>query len=150
MRRSGTLEMSAPPFVPHRGAGPPRSVRQEDARAPQPATGWKTRPATVAAYFKGQRTEREARAALKIIKAFVRDRERRDAAGRAPMPGAVVKAPKRATKRKTGSERGERTVRKPHRTLVLRSAKATSVAPAIAPETTPDLPPSTSHENTSD
>jgi hypothetical protein len=30
----------------------------------------------LAAYFKGQRTEREARAALKIIKAFVRDRER--------------------------------------------------------------------------
>ena len=28
----------------------------------------------LAAYFKGKRTEREARAALKIIKAFVRDR----------------------------------------------------------------------------
>lgn len=40
----------------------------------------------LAAYFKGARTEREARAALKIIKAFVRDRERTPAAGRAPLP----------------------------------------------------------------
>jgi hypothetical protein len=42
----------------------------------------------LAAYFKGRRTEREARAALKIIKAFVRDRERRDAGSRPPLPGA--------------------------------------------------------------
>ena len=40
----------------------------------------------LAAYFKGRRTEREARAALKIIKAFVRDRERRDAKSRPPLP----------------------------------------------------------------
>ena len=40
----------------------------------------------LAAYFKGRRTEREARAALKIIKAFVRDRERRDAKTRPPLP----------------------------------------------------------------
>jgi hypothetical protein len=40
----------------------------------------------LAAYFKGRRTEREARAALKIIKAFIRDRERRDAAERRPLP----------------------------------------------------------------
>jgi len=46
----------------------------------------------LAAYFKGRRTEREARAALKIIKAFVRDRERRDAKNRPPLPG--VKAAK--------------------------------------------------------
>ena len=44
----------------------------------------------LAAYFKGRRTEREARAALKIIKAFVRDRERRDAKSRPPLPGAEV------------------------------------------------------------
>ena len=44
----------------------------------------------LAAYFKGRRTEREARAALKIIKAFVRDRERVDAKNRAPLPGAAV------------------------------------------------------------
>jgi hypothetical protein len=41
----------------------------------------------LAAYFKGRRTEREARAALKIIKAFVRDRERRDTKNRPPLPG---------------------------------------------------------------
>ena len=35
----------------------------------------------LAAYFKGQRTEREARAALKIIKAFVRDRRREGICG---------------------------------------------------------------------
>ena len=39
------------------------------------------------AYFRGRRTEREARAALKIIKAFVRERERRDADSRPPLPG---------------------------------------------------------------
>jgi len=48
----------------------------------------------LAAYFKGRRTEREARAALKIIKAFVRDRERQDAKSRSPLPG--LQAPKPA------------------------------------------------------
>ena len=47
----------------------------------------------LAAYFKGRRTEREARAALKIIKAFVRDRERRDAGSRPPLPGAHAVKP---------------------------------------------------------
>ena len=42
----------------------------------------------LAAYFKGRRTEREARAALKIIKAFIRDRERMVPAERPPLPGA--------------------------------------------------------------
>jgi hypothetical protein len=42
----------------------------------------------LAAYFKGRRTEREARAALKIIKAFIRDRERADPRSRRPLPGA--------------------------------------------------------------
>jgi hypothetical protein len=41
----------------------------------------------LAAYFKGLRTEREARAALKIIKAFIRARERQDPRRRAPLPG---------------------------------------------------------------
>jgi hypothetical protein len=41
----------------------------------------------LAAYFKGRRTEREARAALKIIKAFVRDRERQDPRSRSALPG---------------------------------------------------------------
>src|SRR5712691_3296846 len=47
----------------------------------------------LAAYFKGRRTEREARAALKIIKAFVRDRERRDVKSRPPLPGAASAPP---------------------------------------------------------
>ena len=64
----------------------------------------------LAAYFKGRRTEREARAALKIIKAFVRDRERRDARSRPPLPGAVVdKTPKEVTNRGAASAtRGSR------------------------------------------
>ena len=41
----------------------------------------------LAAYFRGRRTEREARSALKIIKAFIRDRERMDPAKRRPLPG---------------------------------------------------------------
>lgn len=46
----------------------------------------------LAAYFRGDRTEREARAALKIIKAFVRDRERQDAKKRRPLPGRQTEA----------------------------------------------------------
>jgi hypothetical protein len=51
----------------------------------------------LAAYFRGDRTEREARAALKTIKAFIRDRERTDAARRAPLPGV---SPRQATARR--------------------------------------------------
>ena len=40
----------------------------------------------LAAYFRGRRTEREARAALKIIKAFIKEREKRDARTRQPLP----------------------------------------------------------------
>jgi hypothetical protein len=47
----------------------------------------------LAAYFKGRRTEREARAALKIIKAFVRHRERQDVKSRPPLPGARTPSP---------------------------------------------------------
>ena len=47
------------------------------------------------AYFKGTRTEREARAALKIIKAFIRERERVTPAERRPLPGqAAAGAPR--------------------------------------------------------
>ena len=42
----------------------------------------------LAAYFRGRRTEREARAALKIIKAFIRDREKIEPSKRRPLPGA--------------------------------------------------------------
>jgi len=68
----------------------------------------------LAAYFKGRRTEREARAALKIIKAFVRDRERRGAKNRPPLPGAApAKTPKKITNRNAAT--GERHRRKPRR-----------------------------------
>ena len=39
----------------------------------------------LAAYFRGLRTEREARAAIKTIKAFIRYRERSDPATRRPL-----------------------------------------------------------------
>jgi hypothetical protein len=50
----------------------------------------------LAAYFKGARTGREARAALKIIKAFIRDRERITPAERRPLPGHRVAGAPRA------------------------------------------------------
>ena len=54
----------------------------------------------LAAYFKGLRTEREARAALKIIKAFVKQRERSEADRRRPLPGLEpVAAPQRVAVR---------------------------------------------------
>jgi hypothetical protein len=54
----------------------------------------------LAAYFRGRRTEREARAALKIIKAFVRDRQRRDSRTLPPLPRArAVKPPADAAER---------------------------------------------------
>ena len=43
----------------------------------------------LAAYFKGRRTEREARSALKIIKAFVKARERMPVERRPPLPAAA-------------------------------------------------------------
>jgi hypothetical protein len=52
----------------------------------------------LAAYFRGRRTEREARAALKIIKAFVRNREHLDARSRPPLPGLpAAHAPRKLT-----------------------------------------------------
>jgi hypothetical protein len=47
----------------------------------------------LAAYFKGKRTEREARAALKIIKAFIRYREKIAPSKRRPLPGSVKREP---------------------------------------------------------
>lgn len=54
----------------------------------------------LAAYFKGKRTEREARAALKIIKAFIRDREKVDPSKRPPLPGGLSRpmTPRKARK----------------------------------------------------
>ena len=59
----------------------------------------------LAAYFKGRRTEREARAALKTIKAFVRDRERRDAKSRPPLPGPDVAKKSKETQLVESDER---------------------------------------------
>ena len=60
----------------------------------------------LAAYFRGRRTEREARAALKIIKAFIRDRERRDVRNRPPLPGGgAAKGPKALMTRPADEER---------------------------------------------
>jgi len=59
----------------------------------------------LAAYFKGRRTEREARAALKIIKAFVRDRERRDPKDRAPLPGVKPAAEQKAEPKRKAPRR---------------------------------------------
>ncbi len=73
----------------------------------------------LAAYFRGGRTEREARAALKIIKAFIRDRERADAKTRRPLPGMVpnpvvkrVKASKPPVARKPASRKRRRSAAK--------------------------------------
>src|SRR5712691_12957805 len=91
----------------------------------------------LAAYFKGRRTEREARAALKTIKAFVRDRERRDATSRPPLPGAdVAKTMKEVTNRRVASAAGERPGHEPRRkprrkTLKIRSA---SIESRVNPE----------------
>ena len=67
-----------------RARGAARTARNSDEIRDQEVTRANKE---LAAYFKGRRTEREARAALKIIKAFVRDRERLDAASRRSLPG---------------------------------------------------------------
>ncbi len=70
----------------------------------------------LAAYFKGARTEREARAALKIIKAFIRDRERVAPAQRRPLPGlAPAPAPraKRSHRPRTAAKKLPRLTESP-------------------------------------
>ena len=64
----------------------------------------------LAAYFKGRRTEREARAALKIIKAFIRDREELDPGVRHPLPGSApsAKPPKERTHKRSTANRDRR------------------------------------------
>ena len=90
----------------------------------------------LAEYFKGRRTEREARAALKIIKAYVRDRERRETKSRPPMPGGdVAKTPKEATNRKAARDGGERHQRKRRRKHPAHSSKR--VPPSIEGQVVP-------------
>jgi hypothetical protein len=99
----------------------------------------------LAAYFKGRRTEREARAALKIIKAFVRDREHQDPKSRRPLPGAgVTKMPKVGADRKAASGRGESPRRKPRRarrgTSAQRGTGVTGTTGMIEAHVNPELP----------
>jgi hypothetical protein len=63
----------------------------------------------LAAYFRGKRTEREARSALKIIKAFIRDRERVDASKRRPLPGNESPRPPKTKRVKKGSSPADTT-----------------------------------------
>src|SRR2546422_10408598 len=88
----------------------------------------------LSAYFKGRRTEREARAALKIIKAFVRDRERLDPRNRPALPSAnTAKMPKKPTNQKATSDSGERHGRPPRRKPHERLSKSvgTSIEPQV-------------------
>jgi hypothetical protein len=88
----------------------------------------------LSAYFKGNRTEREARAALKIIKAFVRERESLDPGSRPPLPGCEPeKTTKPAIKRKTSARNGETGAKVRHKSLRWISTRAE--APVAAPVT---------------
>jgi hypothetical protein len=106
----------------------------------------------LAAYFKGRRTEREARAALKIIKAFIRDRERRDARSRPPLPGADAaktpkdaKTPKGVAKprnlRDGGEHRGRRRRSSRHESSTS-SRSSKSVTVSVEPPANPEPPQS--------
>jgi hypothetical protein len=80
----------------------------------------------LSAYFKGQRTEREARAALRIIKAFIRDREHIAPADRRPLPGSAPAHAAPAPKPKK-TARPPKVRRRPRR-------QAPRHGPAVAPE----------------
>ena len=91
----------------------------------------------LAAYFKGRRTEREARAALKTIKAFVRNRERLDPSSRSALPGAdSAKTPKKVRNRKAASDGGGRDRRTPPRKAHGKLSKSAAVPsePKVRPE----------------
>ena len=84
----------------------------------------------LAAYFKGRRTEREARAALKIIKAFIRDREELDPGVRRPLPGAAPAAkPPKERPHKRSANRDRRRSASPKRRPA-RDAEARDVSQA--------------------
>src|SRR5438034_6825998 len=82
----------------------------------------------LAAYFKGRRTEREARAALKIIKAFVRDRERHGPKNRPPLPGRAPTRDDSGAPQKTSRQRARRP--KPRH----KDSPATAVVEPAAPQ----------------
>jgi hypothetical protein len=66
----------------------------------------------LAAFFTGGRTEREARSALKIIKRFIRDRERTPPAKRAPLPSLRATRRAGAPAVRAKAERRRKRVRK--------------------------------------
>jgi len=62
----------------------------------------------LAAYFRGQRTEREAKAALKIIKAFLRERQHTPVDKRRPLPGRKAAVSPPAAKRNSAAPKRKR------------------------------------------
>jgi len=97
----------------------------------------------LAAYFKGLRTEREARAALKIIRSFVRNRERLEMDKRRPLPGVDASPPK-AAKRTPARERVK--PRKHHRKsreipeIAAEAADSQTVVDVQAPDVSEPMP----------
>ena len=104
----------------------------------------------LAAYFKGRRTEREARAALRIIKAFVRDRERRDARTLPPLPGTgVAQSPETIAVLKAPKDRDTRRGQKPRRKSPRKFPK--SVLASVESQALPESSPSSkSDEHTAE
>jgi hypothetical protein len=83
----------------------------------------------LAAYFKGRRTEREARAALKTIKAFVRNRKRLDPGARPALPGAdAAKTSKKVTNQKAVGDGGGGDQRTPPRKRREKLSKSADVS----------------------
>jgi hypothetical protein len=97
----------------------------------------------LAAYFKGRRTEREARSALKIIKAFVRDRERQDPRSRPALPGVKAATASKELKAREAGDGRKRHRRTPRRKP--RDKMSKNVAVSIDP-VNPHLPPSSESE----
>jgi hypothetical protein len=83
----------------------------------------------LAAYFKGHRTEREAKAALKIIKAYVRERGRMDPRKLRPLPGAKAPLAARPAKERAKIRVGRRPVRRATADALTRNSSANSIEP---------------------
>jgi hypothetical protein len=98
----------------------------------------------LAAYFKGLRTEREARGSLKIIKAFIRSRERQDPKSRPPLPGSARRATKAGMPEKVRkSETRKRRTKRPR----IRATPSAEPSPQEVATTIPSSDsPSTTEE----
>ena len=73
-----------------RSESPPTATGEQEARDQEVLRANRE----LAAYFRGRRTEREARAALKIIRKYVKDREKKAPADRRPLPAARADGPR--------------------------------------------------------